>query len=141
MQIYNIPTFKGNTKIYQDGNLKIKDSFYDNNILESHTVFDEFDHVLINKRFDRDGLITSSANFEYYETNTENGLIETFKDKGQEYIRKAYTKIENGLKHFVDDFTSISAPQKSYKNEFVSDLEGNLLKLINNGIETVFKRK
>lgn len=140
MQIYNIPTFKGNTKCYKDRNFKIQDSFYDNNVLKSHTIFDEFDRVIVAKQFDRDGFIESSANFEYYETDIENGRIETYKNKSQEYIRKAYTRIENGIKHVVDDYNSISTPEKSYINDFVYDLKGNLCKLISNGKETIIKR-
>ena len=131
MQISNVPKFKA----------RIEDSFYDNNVLKSHTVFDEFERVIMHKQFDSDGFIKSSTHLEYYETNIEKGRIETYREIGQEYIRKSYTKIENGLKHVVDDYTSISAPQKSYVNDFVYDLKGNLYKLINNEKETIIRRK
>lgn len=136
----NRNNFKERIESYQDGDFKIEDSFDNNNILKSHTVRDEFDRIIDSKKFDENGLIKSSSHFEYYETNIENGFIESYKDEGQEYIRKAYTKIENGLKHTVDDFTSISVPEKSYINDFVYDLKGNLWKLINNGVETVLKK-
>lgn len=141
MQICNINTFKGKTELYQDGSFKIKDSFDDNNILKSHIVFDEFDRVIIAKKFDIDGFIDSNTTFDYYETNMEKGMIETYKDKSQEYIRNAYTKIENSLKHKVDDYTSISNPKNSYINDFVYDLKGNLCKLISNGKETIIRSR
>ena len=67
---------------------------------------------------------------EYFETENEKGFIETFKNQFQEYIRKSSTKIENGVKHVIDDYTSKSKPEKSYINDFVYDLKGNLQKII-----------
>ena len=39
-------------------------------------------------------------------------------------------KFENGVKHVIDDYTSKSNPEKSYINDFVYDLKGNLQKII-----------
>ena len=40
----------------------------------------------------------------------------------------------------ADDFKSKTSPNKNYINEFVYDLKNNLVKIINNGKETLLKK-
>ena len=120
---------KSNT--YKIGKNTVTETFDDKNTLIKRIEFDEFNRDVDSKWFDTSGEIQEHLNKEYYEKVNEKGMIETFSGRFQEYVRKFYTKFENGYKHTVDDFRSKKG--KNYINEFIHDKSGNLVKIINNG--------
>ena len=127
---FNILTFGNNKRTYQQRENKIVDTLNDELKLIKRIEYDEFNREVDVKWYDGVDNITDHMHIEYFETENEKGFIETFKNQFQEYIRKSSTKIENGVKHVIDDYTSKSNPKKSYINDFVYDLKGNLQKLI-----------
>lgn len=114
---------------------KVSERYDDRNFLLSRTIYDEFGRDTDTKWFDSDGKIIGSMHKEYL----ENGLVESFKNNSQEYVRKCYTIIKDGFKHSIEEYVSKTSPQKNYINEFVYDFMGNLIKLINNGKEILLK--
>ena len=127
----NTISFGIKTKIFQSGKNHIEETYSDDNILQKRLIKDEFDRYVDSKTFDSHGNITEHQHYDYFKTENEQGFIETFRNKYQEYVRKAYIKIEDGLKHSIDDFQSKTG--KSYLNDFVYDMSGKLVKIINNG--------
>lgn len=126
-------TFGNYTQTYKNKNNTITEYYNDNNILFRKVEYDEFKRDIDSKEFNPFGIITSHLHKEYYKTACEEGCIETFKDKYQQYIRKSCSKIEDGFKHKIDDFKSLTSPDKSYVNDFVHDKTGKLVKVISNG--------
>jgi len=116
--------------IYKSGKNTVKEVFDDNNKMVKRIEYDEFNRDVDAKSFDVSGELQEHLHKEYYKKTNEEGVLETFKNKTQEYVRKSYTKVENGFKYTVDDFQSKT---KNYKNEFVHDTMGKLIKVINNG--------
>ena len=108
----NIITFGNKTKMFKSGKNNIEEIYTDDDILQKRLVRDEFNRYIDSKTFDLFGNIIEHQHYDYFRTENEQGVIETFKNKYQEYIRKAYTKIEGGLKHCIDDFQSKTG--KSY---------------------------
>ena len=100
----NYLLFGNKTKIFQSGKNKIEETYDDDNFLIKRLVRDEFNRDIDALTFDSSGNTIEHLHKDYFQTETEQGFIETFKNKSQEYTRKAYTKIENGLKHNIDDF-------------------------------------
>lgn len=127
---FTIINFKNTTKTYQKDKIKIVEYYNDNNKLLKRLEYDEFERDIDCKNFDEDGNLVSHQHKEYFETNTEKGLIETFKNHFQEYVRKQYVKFINGYKHSIEEFVSKSKPENSYKNEFIYDLQNNLVNVI-----------
>ena len=135
MQISNI-TFGQKVNIYRKGENTIKEVFDDKNRLSRLIEYDKFDRDIEAKSFDSSGNIIEHMS----KTYTENGMIEHFKNAFQEYTRKTYTIIENGIKHRVEEFKSKTNPNCNYINEFIYDISGKLIKLISNGKITDLKR-
>ncbi len=131
---FNSTKFGTNEVTYPKGNHKIND-LMENNALKRRIEFDEFGRSVDAKWFDEKLNVTDHLHKEYFETNTEKGEIETFKNKFQEYIRKSYTRIEQGCKHEFDVFKSKTNPEHNYINEFVYDIKNCLIKIIHNGTE------
>ena len=127
---FNIFTFGNSERIYQQGENKIVDTLNDELKLIKRIEYDKFNREVDIKWYDEVNNITDHMHKEYFETENEKGFIEIFKNQFQEYVRKSSTKIENGVKHVIDDYTSKSSPENSYINDFVYDLKGNLQKLI-----------
>ena len=127
---FNILTFGNSNRANQQRKNKIVDTLNDELKLIKRIEYDEFNREVDVKWYDGDDNITDHMHKEYFETENEKGFIETFKNQFQEYIRKSSTKFENGVKHVIDDYTSKSSPEKSYINDFVYDLKGNLQKII-----------
>ena len=128
MQISNI-TFGQKVNIYHKGENTIKELFDDENRLSRLIEYDKFDRDIEAKSFDTYGNIIERMS----KTYTDNGMIEHFKNAFQEYTRKTYTIIENGIKHRVEEFKSKTNPNCNYINEFIYDISGKLIKLISNG--------
>lgn len=126
----NIINFTSQQKEYNLGKHKVTEIYSDDGILQKRLEYDEFNRDVDSKNYDEKGVLIDYQHKDYYEKQNEKGCIETYKSKTQEYTRKSYTKYENGLKHTVDDFKSKTT---SYINEFISDLSGKLVKIINNG--------
>ena len=124
-------SFCSTQKIYSVGDIKVKDFLDDNNILIRREKYDEFDRNTDTMWFNDDGSIKEEMHKDYFKSENEEGLIETFKSKTQEYTRKAYSKTENNLRHSIDDFQSKTG--KSYYNDYIHDMLGNLVKIISNG--------
>lgn len=122
--------FLGKQHSYKIGKNTVVEHSDDNDVLIKRIEYDEFSRDVDSKTFDKRGNVLEHLHKDYYESENEEGIIETFKSSTQEYKRKSYTKIENGFKHFIDDFQSKSG--KNYINDFVHDLSGNLIKIINN---------
>ena len=135
---FNPIKFGTNEVTYPKGNHKIND-LMENNALKRRIEFDELGRVIDAKWFDDKLDITDHLQKDYFETPNEKGHIETFKNKFQEYIRKSYTKFEQGCKHVIDDFKSKSNPEHSYINEFVYDIQNRLIKIIHNGKEMLIE--
>ena len=135
---FNIINFSSLVKTASAGKNVIKEYYSDNGALERSVEYDEFNRDVDTKTFDESGEVKEHQHKDYYETQNEKGFVETYKSKSQEYTRKSYIKIEDGLKHSVDDFRSASG--KSYINDFVHDLSGNLVKIIANGRVTYLKK-
>ena len=135
MQISNI-TFGQKVNIYRKGENTIKEVFDDKNRLSRLIEYDKFDRDIEAKSFDTYGNIIERMS----KTYTDNGMIEHFKNAFQEYTRKTYTIIENGIKHRVEEFKSKTSPNCNYINEFIYDISGKLIKLISNGKITDLKR-
>jgi len=64
---------------------------------------------------------------------TQDGYIETYKSKTQEYVREIKTFVKDSFTHYIEKFTSKTSPQNNYINEFIRDAAGKLVKVINNG--------
>lgn len=124
-------TFGNKTRIFQSGKNRIEEIYDDNNILLKRLIQDEFNRDVDSKTFDSAGNIIEHLHKDYFQNKTEHGFVETFKNQSQEYVRKAYVKIEDGLKHSIDEFQSKTG--KSYINDFVYDMTGKLIKIINDG--------
>ncbi len=123
--------FGDKSKFFQSGKNKVEEIYNDDNVMIKRLINDEFDRNIDSAVFDLQGNIIEHQHKDYFQTETEQGFVETFKNKYQEYTRKAYTKIEDGLKHNIDDFKSKTG--SSYINDFVYDLSGKLIKVISNG--------
>ncbi len=129
--IKNNIAFGNYTQTYKKHNNTITEHYYDNNVLFRKVEYDEFKRDIDAKDFNMFGIVTSHQHKDYYKTAGEEGCIENYKDKYQQYVRKTCTKIENGLKHVIDDFRSLTSPDKSYVNDFIHDSTGKLIKLVN----------
>ena len=127
-------------KTYNKGNHVITET-YNDNVLLQRIEYDEFGRDVDSKWFDDKKNVTGHMHKEYFETENEKGQIETYVNRFQDYTRKFYTRFEAGFKHKIDDFTSHLEPQKSYINEFIYDLNNHLIKVINNGKETIVHHK
>ncbi len=128
---FNSLNFCEHQRNYQIGENLIKDYFDDNNRIIRQEKYDTLGRNICTNWFDKNGSIIEFMKKDYFKSETEDGFIETYKSKTQEYIRKSYTKIENNLKHHIDDYKSRTG--KSYYNDFVHDIFGNLIKIITNG--------
>ena len=132
MKIFFITlSFRERTNTYKVCKNTVTETFDDKNTLIKRIEYDEFNRDVDTKWFDSSGELNEHLHKEYYKKANEEGVIETFKNKTQEYVRKSYTKFESGLKHVFDDFRSKTG--KNYINDFVYDKSGNLVKIINNG--------
>lgn len=81
------------------------------------------------EEFDRDKKVISHMHKEY----TPDGCIETYKSTTQEYIREIKTVVKDSFTHHIEKFTSNTSPESNYVNEFIRDITGKLVKIINNG--------
>ena len=135
--LFNPVQFCSKENTYKSGNHTITETYNDNNFLERTMEFDEFGRDTDVKWYDMNGKVTGHMHKDYFETENEKGHVETFKNQFQEYTRKAYTKIEAGFRHTIDDYKSKTKPESSYINEFVYDMNKRLVKIITNGKVTV----
>ena len=92
--------------------------------------YDRFDRDVDVKLYDHLGNVSEHMHKEYFETENEKGYIESFENNFQKYTRRAYRKIDNGFRHLIDDFKSITDPKKSYINDVIYDLQGNFIKIL-----------
>ena len=128
--IFNCVNFGNSSRTSRQGENKIIETFDDDNFLLQRIEYDKFDRDVDVKRYDRQGNISEHMHKEYFESENSKCLIETYKNNFQEYIRKAYTTIDNRFKHSIDEYKSISSPEKSYINDAIYDLKGNFIKII-----------
>ena len=133
---YNFTTvnFKNTSKTYTKDNSKIVEYYDSNNILSKRIQYDRFERIIDCENFDINGNIIDHQHKEYYETESEKGIIETYKSRFQEYTRKSYIKFINGFKHSIEEFISKSSPENSYRNEFIYDLKDKLIDFCNKKI-------
>ena len=128
---FNSIIFRESQKVYNTKEGVVKEFFDDNNNIIRREELDTFNRNTDTKWFDKHGNVTEVLHKDYYKTENEEGFVETFKSKTQEYTRKSYTKFENGLKHIIDDFHSKTG--KSYFNDFVHNIKGELIEVTTNG--------
>ena len=132
MKIYfNSTIFRESQKVYHTKTGVVREFYDDNNNIIRREERDVLNRDTDTKWFDKQGNVTEVLHKDYYKTENEEVFVETFKSKTQEYTRKSYTKIENGLKHIIDDFHS-KTTGKSYFNDFVHNLKGELIKVTTN---------
>lgn len=122
--------FGNSTKVYRQGENKIVETFDDDMRLLQKIEYDKFDRDIDVKRWDEFGQISEHMHKEYFEKENTKGHIETYKNKFQEYIRKAYVRIDSDFRHSIDDFTSLSNPEKSYINDAIYDLNGEFIDIV-----------
>ena len=84
--------FGDTTKIYKAGKNKIIEHYNVYDILTRRIEYDEFNRDIDSKNFNSSGKIIGHQHKEYFENDSEKGVIETFKSSSQEYIRKSYIK-------------------------------------------------
>ena len=131
MKIFQIAVnFKSSTNSYQSDKNRITDYFDNNNLLTKKVEYDEFDRAIDSKRFNPQGEVIEQMHKDYYENPNEKGFVEHFQSKSQEYVRKAYTKFENGIKHYVEEYRSKTSPEMSYISEFIYDIHNELVNVI-----------
>lgn len=114
---------------YHDKTHNIKETLDDRNNLIRITKYDKLgrdvDCVELNEKKE----IIGHLHKEY----SHDGLIETYKNKTQEYVRELRTVIENNFTRCIEIFKSKTSPQNNYVNEYIRDISGRLVKIINNG--------
>lgn len=113
---------------YYENGSKVVESFQNDKKVK-RLVYDEQDRIVDSVNFDKFGKKLSHQ----HKTFTKTGCIESFKDFNQEYVRETELIIEPPLKRFLEKFTSISSPDKSYIAEFIRTMENRLVKIIING--------
>jgi len=120
----------GNSNIrYHDKNYNILEVFDDNQNLVRRTKYDKLCRDVDCEVFNKEKKVISHLHKEYI----PEGCIETYKSKTQEYVRVIKTFVKDSFTHYVETFTSKTSPSSSYVNEFIRDMKGNLVKIINNG--------
>lgn len=85
--------------------------------------------LTVRSLFDKERKVIGHLHKEY----TPDGCIETYKSKTQEYVRVIRTLTDDTFTRHIEIFTSKTSPESNYVNEFVRDLKGKLIKIINNG--------
>ncbi len=108
---------------------KIAETFDDKHNLVRLTKYDKQGRDVDTFEYNEKKEITSHQHKKY----TQNGLIETYKSKNQEYTRIIKKETRGSYIYHIEEFISKTSPQSNYINEFVRDLAGKLVKIINNG--------
>lgn len=126
---FNSIQFKQGCTIVQKGENKVFEYFDENERLIKTYEQDKFERDIDTKTFDKEGNITSHLHKDY----TENGFIETFKNKYQEYTRIFTLEKKGEYIHRIEKFMSKTSPDKNYITEFIKDTSNNLLRIITNG--------
>lgn len=130
MKICFNPVSFGNSDIrYHDKTHNIMETFDDRNNLVKRIKYDKLCREIDCVEFNEKKQIISHQHKEY----TPDGCVETYKSKTQEYIRVIKTVVRDSFTHNIEQFTSKTSPGSNYINEFIRDLKGNLVKIINNG--------
>ena len=114
---------------YHDKTHNIKETFDDQNNLIRITKYDKQCRDVDTKEFNQKKEVITHQHKEY----TSNGCIETYKSKTQEYVREIKTVVKDSFTHMIETYTSKTSPECNYVNEFVRDITGKLVKIINNG--------
>lgn len=120
----------GNRNIrYHDKTHNIMETYDERNNLIKRVKYDKQCKDVDCIEFDDKKQIISHQHKKY----TNNGCIETYKSKSQEYIREIKIIVKDSFTHHFETYTSKTSPQNNYVNEFIRDIEGKLVKMINNG--------
>ena len=120
----------GNKNIHSiDGNYNVKETFDDNHNLIRLTRYDEKGRDIDTFEYNDKKEITAHQHKKY----TSYGLIETYKNEHQEYRRIIKNEKRGSFVHHIEEFISKTSPKNNYVNEFIRDLTGKLVKIINNG--------
>ena len=133
---FNNIIFRERLKVYtKDGN-KVIEHYDDNNSLVKSFVLDKFQRDIDSKHFDKEGNVI----FHMHKDYLPNGMVETFKDKFQEYTRTIHIKVIDSMTHRIEEYCSKTSPDSNYINEYIRDVSGRLVKIINNGKEILLKK-
>ena len=120
----------GNKNIHCfDKNHNVKETFDDNHNLIRVTRYDEKGRDIDTFEYNDKKEITAHQHKEY----TSYGLIETYKSEHQEYRRIIKNEKRGSFVYHIEEFISQTSPKNNYVNEFIRDLTGKLVKIINNG--------
>lgn len=120
----------GNRDIsFHDKTHNILETYDDNEHLIRRTKYDKQFRDVDCQVFDKERKVIGHLHKEY----TPDGCIETYKSKTQEYVRVIRTLTDDTFTRHIEIFTSKTSPESNYVNEFVRDLKGKLIKIINNG--------
>ena len=103
--------------------------YYNGHNISKTLLCDEFGNELEDIQYDHTGKEISHFCREY----KENGFIETFKNKSEDYIRSLNIKFLSGYIQVLDKFNSLTHPEKNYIKVFLYDKNNNLIRVINNG--------
>lgn len=133
---FNNISFSEKVKIYKKDDNKVIEHYDENNHLIKSFVLDKYKRDIDSKHFDKDGNVIFHMHKEY----SPNGMVETFKDKYQEYTRTIHIEIIDSMMHRIEEFCSKTSPKSNYVNEFIHDVSGKLVKIINNGKEIILKK-
>ncbi len=123
--IFNTISFKSeNINLHRE-----KEIYDENNKLIRLIKYDEFGRDTDSFEYNANREIIGYQHKEY----TDNGCIETYKNQFQQYRRITKTELKDSNTHYIEEFISVTSPEKNYINEFVRDIAGKLIKVINNG--------
>lgn len=127
--LFNTITFKSYTKTYYKGDNIITEYFDDNNHLTKIMEIDKFKRDVDTKEFGQRGETTFHLHKEY----DGNKIIETCKDRIQEYTRIINTFKKGEYTHRTEEYISKYSPEKNYIHEFIRDSANRLIRVICNG--------
>lgn len=132
----SVISFGQRINTYKKGENRVEEIFNDDDLLSRTVEYDRFGRDIDAKTFDAKGNVTEHM----MKTYSQDGCIETFKSNFQEYTRKTCTKIENSLKHRIEEYVSKTSPDKNYVHDFIYDLKGKLIKIVTNGKVTDLRK-
>lgn len=126
----------GNRSIrFPDNTHSIMETYDDTNHLIRRIKYDKQCRDVDSQEFNKEKKVISHLHKEY----TADGCVETYKSKSQEYVRVIKTIAKDSFTHHIEIFTSKTSPESNYINEFVRDMKGKLVKVINNGKVLIIK--
>lgn len=119
-------SFGERIETFKNGKNLIIKRYDDNNTLTKNTEYDEFWRSIDEKEYDKSGNQISHMHKEY----SKDGLVETFKGRFIEYIRKIRQEQKGEFSHRIEEYTSKTNPANNYVSEIIRNKAGKLVKII-----------